>query len=107
MGDAASRTGAESASELARLRVEFRGRVQGVGFRATSVMVVTKYTLSGYVMNLRDGGVLLVAEGPRSIVSGAIQELRQRMGRNIAESTEDWSAATGEFADFRVRYEGR
>lgn len=107
MGDATSRAGAESPSEVVRLRVEFRGRVQGVGFRATSMMVVTKYSISGYVMNLRDGGVLLVAEGPRSIVSAAIQELRQRMGPNIADSTEDWTAATGEFADFRVRYEGR
>jgi acylphosphatase len=58
-------------------------------------------------MNLRSGGVRLVAEGSRTIVSKAIQELRERMKGNIQDSTETWGTPTGEFAGFRVRYEDR
>jgi acylphosphatase len=103
----ASGTGGTPASDLARLDVEFRGRVQGVGFRATAVSVVTHYTIHGYVINLRGGGVRLVAEGSRATVSRAIQELRDRMKGNIQDSTESWGAATGEFSGFQVRYEDR
>ena len=71
MGNSNSHTGANSTSDNARVDVEFRGRVQGVGFRATTAVVISQYPLYGYVMNLRSGGVRLVAEGSRTVVSKA------------------------------------
>jgi len=46
-----------------RRALYFSGRVQGVGFRYESRALALGYNLSGYVRNLADGRVELVAEG--------------------------------------------
>ena len=46
-----------------RRKVHFRGRVQGVGFRYTVRGVASGFAVTGYVKNLPDGRVLVVAEG--------------------------------------------
>lgn len=48
---------------LERRRVVYSGRVQGVGFRATCRWIARGYDIVGYVRNLPDGRVELVAEG--------------------------------------------
>jgi acylphosphatase len=83
--------------------IHFEGSVQGVGFRGTTASIMTRYSIKGYVMNLRDGRVRLLAQGERSTVSMAIQSLRQRFLRNITGSTETWSGATEIFTDFSIR----
>lgn len=45
-----------------------RGRVQGVGFRYEARSVARSLGLTGWVMNLDDGGVETWAEGPASAV---------------------------------------
>ena len=46
-----------------RLHVIVRGEVQGVGFRAFTEREAARHALSGWVRNLRDGGVEAFAEG--------------------------------------------
>ena len=46
-----------------RRRVHFSGRVQGVGFRFTCQVARPGFDVAGYVRNLPDGRVELVAEG--------------------------------------------
>jgi acylphosphatase len=42
------------------VRVLFRGRVQGVGFRATTAAIASRLHLEGFVRNLPDGRVEVV-----------------------------------------------
>ena len=49
--------------ECVRRRVLFSGRVQGVGFRYTTEAVASRFQVTGWVRNVRDGRVELVAEG--------------------------------------------
>lgn len=50
---------------MARVRRQYyyRGRVQGVGFRATARDLARRFTVAGTVRNLDDGRVEVVAEG--------------------------------------------
>ena len=51
-----------------------RGRVQGVGFRDWTVEAARARGLSGWVRNLPDGTVELLAAGPRAEVEALLAE---------------------------------
>ena len=55
-----------------RARLKVAGHVQGVGFRYSTVLEAEARRVRGWVRNLPDGRVEVVAEGPRSAVDGLI-----------------------------------
>lgn len=63
--------------ETFRVTILVSGRVQGVGFRYFAVGAVRRLGLCGTVRNLPDGGVEVVAEGPRLRLDALISEVRQ------------------------------
>ncbi|MDW8242695.1 MAG: acylphosphatase [Thermogemmata sp.] len=81
--------------------VYFRGRVQGVGFRATAAGLARKHGVRGWVRNLADGRVQLLAEGPESVVNGYLQELRQSMVGFI-RGEESCDVPDEGFGEFRI-----
>ncbi|MBM4032409.1 MAG: acylphosphatase [Planctomycetes bacterium] len=87
-----------------RARVVFRGHVQGVGFRYTARHVAAAHPVSGYVENLPDGSVELVAEGAREDVAAFLAAVSQEMAPYIRERELHWEPATGEFDGFGVRH---
>jgi acylphosphatase len=86
-----------------RREVFFEGLVQGVGFRYTTRRIAAKFPVTGYVRNLRDGRVHLVAEGPSKEMDSLVASVRSAMGRYIERVEENVQPATGEFRDFGVR----
>ena len=50
--------------DIKHIKIQVFGLVQGVFFRDTTRRVAEKLHLSGYVKNMRDGSVLIEAEGP-------------------------------------------
>ena len=50
---------------MQRVTVLYSGRVQGVGFRATIRHLACGYDVTGFVRNLPDGRVELIAEGAK------------------------------------------
>jgi acylphosphatase len=66
-----------------RRRVWYDGRVQGVGFRYTARRLAGGFPVSGYVRNLADGRVELVAEGDASAVSSFLDAVARELGSNI------------------------
>ena len=87
-----------------RLHVFFSGWVQGVGFRFTTIHVARDYEVVGFVKNLSDGRVELVAEGVREELEGFLAAMRRRLDRHIEKADVSWHPATGEFSDFDIRY---
>jgi acylphosphatase len=69
-----------------RCRVYYSGRVQGVGFRFTSQRLAEDHGVAGYVRNLPDGRVELVAEADRPAVEGLLDAIDREMGGYIRES---------------------
>src|SRR5262249_15767968 len=68
-------------------RVHYQGRVQGVGFRYTAQRIAGGFRVAGYVKNLRDGSVELVAEGEPDQVEAFVAAVAERMADYITRST--------------------
>ncbi len=90
---------------LARRHIWVRGLVQGVFFRATTQKQARALKLTGWVRNLRDGRVEVVAEGEAAAVEAlAHWAKRGPPGARVEEVVVQEEEVTGEFDDFRVSY---
>jgi acylphosphatase len=91
--------------QAARLHVIISGRVQGVAYRYFAEKRAVPLGLTGWVRNLYDGRVEVVAEGERANLDIFLAELRR--GPRLAQ-VEDvdvgWEEPTGEFAAFLIRF---
>ena len=68
--------------------VYYAGDVQGVGFRATASALARRHpAVRGWVRNLADGRVELLADGPEPAVEAFLADVRDRMAGHI--ETED------------------
>jgi len=84
--------------------IHFRGRVQGVGFRYTTQRIAAGFDVVGYVQNLADGRVRVVAEGAAAELDRFVDEIRAEMSAYIRDVQSDVTPATGEFEDFDIRH---
>ncbi|MDB1089629.1 acylphosphatase [Streptomyces sp. ACA25] len=89
----------------ARLTVWVRGRVQGVGFRwFTRARALAIGELKGFVLNLEDGRVQVVAEGPGDRCERLLQWLREGdTPGTVVGVTEIWATPRGGYAAFTIR----
>jgi len=90
-------------SQRERREVIYRGRVQGVGFRYSTQAIAARFEVAGFVMNLPDGRVQLVAEGTPRELEAFLDEIGRTMGRHIENSTTNSGLATGGFDGFEIR----
>src|SRR5262249_21645715 len=90
-------------SERTARRVAFRGRVQGVGFRAFVEHVALKHGLEGWVRNRRDGSVEAVFAGPAATVAAVIAACRDGPGGSRVDAVDEFPAAPDDVAR---RYSG-
>jgi acylphosphatase len=90
--------------DLARLRILVHGRVQGVFFRHAAAEEARSLGLRGWVKNLPNGDVEIVAEGPRRELK--ILAAWAHQGPRLARVTgieEEWSDYRGEEGPFAIR----
>ena len=65
-------------------QVYYSGDVQGVGFRATAAAIARRHpSVRGWVRNLSDGRVELLADGPASVVEAFLADVRTKMAGHI------------------------
>lgn len=92
------------AQDARRVRVIYRGRVQGVGFRATCAAIARRWTLSGFVRNEPDGSVSLEAQGTPSDVDQFLAAVAAHMQANISTAESSELPTVSEDFQFRVTY---
>jgi acylphosphatase len=105
MGTETEGTGEGAAGEAVRMTAWVRGRVQGVGFRwFTRASALRIGGLEGFALNLGDGRVQVVAEGPRERCEQLLEWLRtgDTPGR-VEGVTEIWGPPRGGYEGFAVR----
>ena len=89
----------------AAAEIHVTGRVQGVGFREFTRGCAERLGLVGYAMNLRDGRVRVVAEGPREAIDALLRHVERGPGiARVDDVQVSWTAPRGEFTAFGIRY---
>lgn len=87
-----------------RKEVSFSGAVQGVGFRYSARSLARGFAVTGYVKNMADGTVELVAQGPHEEVEGFISALKERMSGYIRGIRERDDEPSGGFEGFEITF---
>ncbi len=90
-------------TETVRKRVFYRGRVQGVGFRATTASLAARFPVAGFVRNLADGSVELVAEGEPDSVEAFLTAVEERFRRHVTDCDVRDATAEEPLSGFAVR----
>ncbi len=87
------------------VHVFYSGRVQGVGFRLTAEEAAIEFGVVGWVRNMRDGRVELMAQGAEAVVTKFLEAVRTGPMRNFIQHVDvSWSAPNDSFDEFKIRY---
>jgi len=90
---------------LQRRRIYFSGRVQGVGFRATTNWLARGFDVAGYVRNLADGRVEALVEGEPGELDRFVDSIRDELGGFIQGlDATDEPAGDPPLEGFAIRY---
>jgi acylphosphatase len=82
--------------------VLYEGTVQGVGFRYTTRRIASQFAITGFVRNLRDGRVELVAEGSPDELERLLSAIGEQLGEYIRQTRVTVGPATGRFREFGI-----
>ena len=77
------------------------GRVQGIGFRNFVVNIARELGLTGFVANIPDGSVEVLAQGELTVLKLFANHLRKGPeGSQVRGFYDEWSQAEKSFQDF-------
>lgn len=88
---------------MAAFRFRVRGRVQGVGYRYFVLREAEQRQVTGYVRNLGDGGVEVVAEGSEEGLRDLEGRLREGPAFSQVEAVEREAIASRGDLGFHIR----
>ena len=89
---------------MTQAHILYSGTVQGVGFRCTAQRYAQDLDLKGWIKNLSDGRVEILAEGPQKIIEEFCQKTDNHFQGYIDEKKITQRPAEGKFSDFRIVY---
>jgi len=88
-----------------RIHIFVTGRVQGVFFRQSTKVMAIKNNVNGWVRNLDDGRVEIVAEGENQDIDNLADWCKTGPANSRVDEFElSEENSAGEFENFEVRY---
>lgn len=88
---------------LEELHAIFSGKVQGVGFRYTVRTYAETLKLKGYVKNLPNGNVELIAQGSKNELLELLRFLEEEAFPNhITDKSLDFHTPSEPFSEFKI-----
>jgi len=90
-------------SQIAK-HVIFTGHVQGVGFRFTVHHIASGYRLTGFVRNLSDGTVEMLAQGTPDDVDTCIRQIQDSFAGYIGDSIIEEVSVNARHTEFRITF---
>jgi len=90
-------------SQIAK-HIIFIGRVQGVGFRFTAFNIANRCQLTGFVRNLPDGTVEMLAQGTDEAIGDCIRDIGEEFGRFVRETKIEEAPFNPQYKDFKITF---
>lgn len=84
--------------------IVFSGRIQGVGFRFTALNIANRCGLTGYVRNLPDGDVEMLAQGTAEMIDNCIRDLQDSFVGTISHIDIEEATPDPKLTDFRITF---
>ncbi len=84
--------------------IVFKGSVQGVGFRFTAHRMAGRHQLTGYVRNLADGTVEMLAQGPAQDVDDCIRDIQDCLAGYTREVKIEEVPPNPMYTDFKITF---
>lgn len=89
---------------MKQARINIQGKVQGVFFREFINKAARKFGLKGYVKNMRDNSVDVVAEGDEESINSLIAECRKGpLMAHVENIDVEYGKPENEFDNFYIR----
>ncbi len=89
---------------MQRARIIVHGLVQGVFYRAFTKKNAEELGLKGFVRNMPDGSVEIIAEGEEKSINSLVTRLRQGPSSASVQKVDvNKEEATNEFSGFEIR----
>ena len=98
-----SNTKSAKMTETAR-HIIFSGRVQGVGFRFTAYRIADRYRLTGWVRNLPDGTVEMLAQGSEQDIENCIRDIEESFAGYVREAKAEQIPPDPGNLDFKITF---
>lgn len=91
------------ADSLKGMLINVGGVVQGVGFRWFARRLAERFGVTGYVKNLYDGSVEILAEGNEAALKAFYEQIRLGPPHaHVALATIEWLEYKGQYNEFRI-----
>lgn len=84
--------------------IYYRGTVQGVGFRYITRRIAAGFRVTGYVQNLPDGRVLVVAEGECQELDRFQAAVMHQLGHYVTNVQSHAEPAENPCRGFEIRF---
>lgn len=82
----------------------FVGRVQGIGFRFTAHDTAKRHRLTGWVRNLLDGTVEMVAQGLSDDIDNCLRDINNSLAGYIKETKIEEVPPNPRYKDFKITF---
>lgn len=84
--------------------VIFTGSVQGVGFRFTAHRMAIRHQLTGFVRNMLDGSVEMLAQGSTEDIDDCIRDIKEYFAGYIRETRIEEIPPDTRYKEFRITF---
>ena len=84
--------------------VIFVGRVQGVGFRFIAHRIANRHYLTGFVQNLPNGSVEMLAQGRLEDINDCIRDIKEEFTGYIRETNIEEIPPDPRHTDFKITF---
>jgi acylphosphatase len=87
-----------------QLHIYYNGMVQGVGFRFMVESIAAKLGVCGWVKNLGDGRVEVIAQAGEGALKEFLAQISQHFSRYIHDTYIQWQEPSEKFEVFSIRH---